>query len=92
LKREKLVKELEKRHQGWSKEDSKVIYSGKMPDVAAWFDVKEIFPLKKMMFEGLEFSVPHNPHHYLENIYSFNYMELPPLDKRTIHAWSISFN
>jgi len=92
LKRERLVKELDARHQGWSREDSKVIYSGKMPDVAAWFDFKEIFPLKKMMFEGLEFSVPNNPHHYLENIYSFNYMELPPLDMRTIHAWSISFN
>jgi lipopolysaccharide cholinephosphotransferase len=92
LKREKLVKELEERHQGWSEEESKVIYSGKMPDVAVWFDFKEIFPLKKMTFEGLEFFVPHNPHHYLGELYSFNYMELPPVDKRTIHAWKIEFS
>jgi len=92
LKREKLVKALDERHQGWSEEESKVIYSGKMPDVAAWFDFKEIFPLKKMTFEGLAFSVPHNPHHYLGELYSFNYMELPPIDKRTIHAWKISFS
>jgi lipopolysaccharide cholinephosphotransferase len=63
-----------------------------MPDVAAWFDFKEIFPLKKMSFEGLEFFVPNNPHHYLSENYSFNYMELPSLDKRTIHAWKIEFN
>ncbi|CAA6826249.1 MAG: Unknown protein [uncultured Sulfurovum sp.] len=91
-KREQLVSSIENRHQGWEKEDTKVIYSGKMPDVAAWFDYKEIFPLKKVIFEGLEFSVPKNPHHYLQSIYSFNYMELPPEDKRTIHAWKIEFS
>jgi len=92
LKRENLVHFLENKHQGWSNEKCKVIYSGKMPDIASWFDFKEIFPLKKMTFEGLEFFVPHNPHHYLGELYSFNYRELPPLDKRTIHAWKISFN
>ena len=63
-----------------------------MPDVAAWFDIKEVFPLKKMMFEDVSFPVPNNPSHYLNAIYSFNYMELPPKDKRIIHADSISFN
>ena len=84
--REKLVESLDQMHQGWENKDSKVIYSGTMPDVAAWFDVSEIFPLSKIEFEGLSFYAPKNPHHYLENIYSFNYMELPPEDKRTIHA------
>jgi len=92
LKREKLVKAIEKKHQGWGQENTKVIYSGKMPDVAAWFDFKEVFPLKKMTFEGLAFSVPHNPDHYLGELYAFNYRELPPVDKRTIHAWKIEFN
>jgi lipopolysaccharide cholinephosphotransferase len=92
IQREKLVKTLEKKHQGWQNKETKVIYSGKMPDIAAWFDFKEIFPLKKMSFEGLEFFVPNNPHHYLSENYSFNYMELPPVDKRTIHAWKIEFN
>jgi lipopolysaccharide cholinephosphotransferase len=77
-------------HEGWEREDLKVIYSGKMPDVAAWFDIKEVFPLKKLNFEGLEFPVPHNPKHYLGSIYSFNFMELPPEEKRTIHAHEMS--
>ena len=91
LKRAKLVTLLEKKHQNWEREELKVIYSGKMPDVAAWFDFKEIFPLKKMEFEGLEFFVPNNPQHYLSENYSFDYMKLPPEHKRTIHAWKIEF-
>jgi lipopolysaccharide cholinephosphotransferase len=90
--REKLVNSLELMHQGWSRSDLKVIYSGKMPDVAAWFDIDEIFPLQKIEFEGLSFYAPKNPHHYLGELYSFNYMELPPEDKRTIHAWKILFS
>ena len=92
LKREKLVKTLDKKHQGWEKENTKVVYSGKMPDLATWFDFQEVFPLKKMSFEGLEFFVPKNSKHYLSENYTFDYMELPPLDKRTIHAWKIEFN
>jgi len=87
--REKLVASLEPMHQGWEKEGTKVSYSGKMPDVAAWFDIEEMFPLEKITFEGLEFPIPKNPHHYLSENYSFNYMELPPEDKRTIHAEKI---
>ena len=90
--REKLVTALELMHQGWDKKDLKVIYSGKMPDVAAWFDIDEMFPLQKIEFEGLEFYAPKNPQHYLGEIYSFNFMELPPIDKRTIHAHSIHFS
>jgi lipopolysaccharide cholinephosphotransferase len=84
--RKKLIQSLETLHQGWEDEELKVVYSGKMPDVAAWFDYQKIFPLKKMKFEGLEFSVPHDPDHYLGSIYSFDYMELPPEDKRSTHA------
>jgi len=76
-------------HKKWNSEGTQVIYSGKMPDVAAWFDIKEVFPLGTMKFEGFEFTVPHNPCHYLNAIYSFNYMELPPEDKRTIHAHEV---
>ena len=81
-----LVDSLAELHEGWEDENNKVIYSGEMPDVAAWFDQSKIFPLKKMTFEGLEFPVPHDPDHYLENIYSFDYMQVPPEEKRTIHA------
>ncbi len=62
-----------------------------MPDVAAWFDIEEVFPLTTMEFEGLSFPVPNNPSHYLDAIYSFDYRQLPPEDKRTIHAHSIDF-
>ena len=84
--RAKLIEALAIMHQGWQKKDTKIIYGGEMPDVPAWFDYQSIFPLRKMEFEGLEFSVPHDSHHYLDAIYSFDYMELPPLDKRTTHA------
>jgi len=89
--REKLVESLFLMHQGWNEKDSKVIYGGEMPDVPAWFDKDEVFPLKKIEFEGLEFYAPKNPQHYLKSIYSFDFMELPPIDKRTIHAHSIKF-
>ena len=87
--REKLIKALYLMHKGWDKEDIKVIYSGKMPDVPAWFDIDKVFPLSTLEFEGLTFPVPKNSQHYLGSIYSFNFMELPPKDKRTIHAHSI---
>jgi lipopolysaccharide cholinephosphotransferase len=92
ISRQKLQESLEAMHQGWKREDTKVIYSGKMPDVAAWFDIKEVFPLERIEFEGLNFYAPKNPHHYLSENYSFNYMELPPEDKRTIHASSITMH
>jgi lipopolysaccharide cholinephosphotransferase len=90
--RKKLIESLALIHQGWSRSDLKVIYSGKMPDVSAWFDISEIFPLQKIEFEGLAFYAPKNPHHYLSENYSFNYMELPPEDKRMVHAFEIGFN
>ena len=84
--RAKLEKTLESMHQGWEDKESRVIYGGEMPDVSAWFELKKVFPLKKMEFEGMEFYAPNDPDHYLGAIYSFNYMELPPLDKRYTHA------
>jgi len=90
--RQMLVQSLLKMHQGWQREDTKVIYGGEMPDVSAWFDIKEIFPLKEIEFEGFLFLCPKNPDHYLSENYAFNYMELPPENKRMIHASSITFN
>jgi len=90
--RKKLVEALDTMHKGWNEKELKVVYSGKMPDVSAWFDIDEIFPLQKIEFEGLAFYAPKNPHHYLGELYSFNYMELPSEDKRTIHAFEIGFN
>jgi lipopolysaccharide cholinephosphotransferase len=91
VKRATLVASLKQKHQGWEIDKSKVIYGGEMPDVAAWFDFEKVFPLTTMEFEGLSFSVPNNPSHYLDAIYSFDYRQLPPKNKRIIHAHSINF-
>lgn len=93
VKRATLVESLKQKHQGWEldkiKAKSKVIYGGEMPDVAAWFDIEDVFPLTAMEFEGHSFPAPNNPSHYLDAIYSFDYRQLPPKDKRIIHAHSI---
>lgn len=93
VKRAGLIASLKQKHQGWDldklKAKSKVIYGGEMPDVTAWFDIEKVFPLSTMEFEGLSFPIPNNPSHYLDAIYSFDYRQLPPKDKRIIHAHSI---
>lgn len=44
-----------------------------------------IFPLGTIEFEGKTFSAPNNPDAYLKDLYK-NYMDVPPEDKRKIHA------
>lgn len=44
-----------------------------------------IFPLGAIEFEGKVFSAPNNPDAYLKDLYK-NYMDIPPEDKRKIHA------
>lgn len=92
LTRATLASSLKQMHQGWEYDHSKVIYSGEIPDVAAWFDIAEVFPLSTLEFEGLSFSAPKNADHYLDAIYSFDYRQLPPEDKRVIHAHSIELS
>ena len=86
-----LLDHLQQQHQGWDSDKSKIIYGGEMPDVAASFDIAEVFPLSNIGFEGYRFPAPRNPSHYLDAIYSFDYRQLPPEAKRTIHAHSIEF-
>ena len=89
IKRENLISSLKQKHQGWESTKTKVIYSGEMPDVSAWFDIKNIFPLTTIEFEGVYFPAPNDPSHYLDAIYSFDYRQLPPENKRIVHAHSI---
>ena len=42
---------------------------------------EEIFPLKKIKFEGIEFNSPNNYDTYLKKMYH-SYMDLPPKEKR----------
>ena len=73
IKRADLVASLKDKHQGWETRDNKVIYSGEMPDVSAWFDLDKVFPLSTLEFEGISFPAPNNPSHYLDAIYSFDW-------------------
>jgi len=89
IERAALIAALKQQHKGWDADNLKVIYGGEMPDVAAWFDVKKVLPLSSLEFEGVSFPVPSNASHYLDAIYSFDYRQLPPEDKRTVHAHSM---
>ena len=55
-------------------------------------DYTDIFPLRKMKFEGYEFNVPSHVERILKNYYGANYMELPPENRRTVHAIDVTFN
>jgi len=89
--RKALAESLQQHHQGWDDGSRKIIYGGQMPDVAAWFDLAEVLPLKDIEFEKHFFPAPNNPDHYLKAIYQFDYKQMPPEDKRVTHADSISF-
>jgi len=95
VKRATLIASLKKKHQSWESDKinkkSKIIYSGEMPDVSAWFDLENIFPLTTIEFEGHFFPIPNNSSHYLDAIYSFDYRQMPPKNKRIVHAHSIDF-
>jgi lipopolysaccharide cholinephosphotransferase len=51
----------------------------------------EIFPLKKISFEGKLFSCPNNVDAFLTRLYGADFMQIPPLEKRAIHASEIIF-
>lgn len=44
-----------------------------------------IYPLSTIEFEGKTFSAPHDTHAYLSDLFR-NYMDIPPVEKRQIHA------
>lgn len=53
---------------------------------------KDIFPLSKAEFEGIEFNIPHNYDSYLKDCYGDTYMELPPEGQRIWHNEKILLN
>lgn len=54
------------------------------------YNLKDIFPLKDMTFEGYSFLVPHNPDALLKTCFG-DYMQIPPEEKRTTHTGRIEF-
>ncbi len=86
------VKSVNSLHLDWNRNDTKIIYGGEMPDVAKWYDYKDIFPLKKESFEGKDFSSVNSAKAYLIELYGEDYMQIPPKDKQSVHASQINFN
>ncbi len=54
------------------------------------FDFELIYPLKKIEFEGLMFNAPNNWDKILQSYYG-DYMKLPPIEERRVHAKMIKF-
>ena len=52
--------------------------------------LNEIFPLTTHVFEGREFSVPHDADAHLRHLYG-DYMQLPDLNKLTPHVGKLEF-
>jgi len=48
-------------------------------------DLKDIFPVQKIIFEGKYFNAPSYPDAYLKKLYG-DYMKLPDEDQRRVHA------
>lgn len=73
----------------WSKDSKRTSYNYGVE--LLWdndFKESDLFPLKKIVFEGKEFWGPNNPDGVLTNIYG-DYMTLPKEDERVWHAKGI---
>jgi len=54
-------------------------------------DRDEVFPLRKMAFEGTTFFAPRNPDTFLTLRYGSDYMQLPPVEQRVPHYSRVQF-
>lgn len=54
------------------------------------FDMKDVFPVKKMKFLGVEVAVPNNPDGVLHSMYG-DYMKMPKLEDRKPHFDKVVF-
>jgi len=57
----------------------------------AFWDIDDIFPLKKGVFEGYSFYIPNNPDKYLTTLYG-DYMTLPKEQDRVAHMKNLRFS
>jgi len=72
-----------------NKNNNFVVRGGEMMTNELKLNKNEIFPLKKIEFEGHFFNVPKNYDTYLKQFYG-NYMDIPSVSKRTYHHIYIS--
>lgn len=54
------------------------------------YSSRDVFPTKRMAFEGFQACVPNNPDAVLKALYG-DYMQLPPEEKRRVHNTKIEF-
>ena len=54
------------------------------------YNLKDIFPLQEIRFEGYSFLAPHNSDALLKTCYG-DYMQIPPKEKRVVHTNKIEF-
>lgn len=74
---------------------NRIIPSDQLADVYGWkptgcYKRQDIFPTKRMPFEGFMASVPNNPDAMLKGLFG-DYMQLPPEEKRRVHSTKIEF-
>lgn len=72
-----------------------IIPSNQLADVYGWkptgcYMGKDIFPIKRIPFEGFMASAPNNPDAMLKGLFG-DYMQLPPEEKRMVHSTKIEF-
>ena len=72
-----------------------LIPSPQLADVYGWkptgFYMKyDVFPIKRIQFEDFQACVPNNPDAVLKALFG-NYMQIPPEEKRKVHAANIQF-
>ena len=68
-----------------------LIYGYGIPTLRKYqLHASDYFPPKPIVFEGHEFMAPADPDAYLKRLFG-NYMQIPPEDKRRVHAAEIRF-
>lgn len=71
------------------------IPSAQVADIYGWkptncYQATDVFPVKRMQFENIEVNVPNNPDAVLKALFG-DYMQIPPEEKRRVHATKIEF-
>ena len=85
INQEEIIKHLDKAIE-LGKEDPSKNYVGLSYPLDNPFPVNMLLPVKRIDFEGYKLPVPGETEAFLENIYGFDWMELPPVEKRRNHA------
>ena len=70
--------------------EEKICVGNKGTIIECAFDYKDVFPVQKMVFEGVEVAVPNNPDGVLRSMYG-DYMKLPELEDRKSHFDKVIF-